>query len=446
MLQRQAGNRAAVLSLQRALEDGVEPAAEADQAEPQLEQIVAEQVAALPDVDGAAVPAPEQVEAAKDEAAGVRDELGELGLAGAGPVADWYRNEVGGDGAAAAPVVEELQAAGGDLDLPSPAPAKPGRLARAKAVMSGAAASVGRGFGAAKRWIGGAATGAATAVKGWFSRTFSREGRRDLGARGQAVVGMGAPVAGHLGYAASAGQAVVDNPATVGAAELVGGSGAADQVHQAGEGAGHFASAAGTSPATLEHPGDFAHSFTSGGFELAHAVASVVGIFFSAIKAGLDVRSAVSTVRVIKGLKEAKRSAARAGASPALVEAVDYAIRQKYEKLIKRALGAAVALAALGVGLAILIANPAGASLAAVILGGIGAGFFLYKLGRWAWKKWKTETLGEKRNKMAQRLYNQMRARDVLALEAVRSLHLVPETVEASPDGPGLIARKLKSA
>jgi hypothetical protein len=151
-------------------------------------------------------------------------------------------------------------------------------------------------------------------------------------------------------------------------------------------------------------------------------------------------------VRVIKGLKDAKRAAARAGASPDLVEAVDYAIRQKYEKLIKRALGAAVTLAAVGTALAILIANPVGASLAAVILGGIGAGFFLYKLGRWAWKKWKTEILGEKRKKMAQRLYNQLRTEDVLAVEAVRSLHLVPETLRHTPDGPRLIARKLKSA
>jgi hypothetical protein len=183
MLQRQAGNRAAALSLQRALEAGVAPALGEDQVGPQLEEVVVEQVGALPDVDAAAVPAPERVEEARDEAAGVRDELGELRLAAGGPMADWYRTKPGGTA--------------------------PGR----------------------RRWSRSSGEPVVTS-------TCLR--RRDLGAEGQAVAGLGAPVAGHIGDVASAGKYVIDNPATAGAAQLVDGSGAAERVHQAGEGAGRL--------------------------------------------------------------------------------------------------------------------------------------------------------------------------------------------------------------
>ena len=175
-------------------------------------------------------------------------------------------------------------------------------------------------------------------------------------------------------------------------------------------------------------------------------MASLVGIFFSAVKAALDLKSVVSTVRVIRGLKAAKRTAIANGTDPAIVEAVDYAIRQKYEKVIKRAIGAAVALTTLGIGLAILIANPVGASLAAIIVGGIGSGVFLYKLGRWAWKKWKTKSVGVKRAEMARRLHSQLVAREALAIDAVRSLHLDPVAVAAAPNGSAMILRKLKSS
>jgi hypothetical protein len=442
MLGHQASNRAALATVQREGEQGAGPAEAADQdgGGQQIEAEVERQVRALPDVDEAAVAAPQQVEAANEEQAAARSELGELGLTRNRALAQWYGQELGGEAAVAPPAVEELQAARDEADLP--APARPGRAARAKAALSSGANWLGGKFGSAATSLRGAASRAA----GWFKSTFSREGRHDAGGKGQAVVGLGAPVAGHAHDVLTATQDVVDNPVTAGTAHLVGGSTAAAQVHQAGEAVGGVGSAGQASGATLEHPAEFARSFTSGGFEAAHAVASVVGVFFSAIKAALDIRSLLSTVQVIRGLKQARQSATAWGSSPAIVEAVDYAIRQKYEKLIKRAIGSMVALAALGTGLALLIANPVGASLAAVIIGGIGAGVFLYKLGRWAWKKWKTESLGEKRQKMAARLYAQMRARDALALEAVRSLHLVPAKLEAAPDGAALIARKLKSA
>ncbi|HTW97959.1 MAG TPA: hypothetical protein VMD59_04240 [Acidimicrobiales bacterium] len=168
---------------------------------------------------------------------------------------------------------------------------------------------------------------------------------------------------------------------------------------------GHDASTAATSStdATLEHPSELIHSFGAGGLELAHQVASVVGIFFSRLEAALDLRSLIGSVRA------AKAEVLALPAAGSLVEAIDYAIRQKYEKIVKRAFGAAAALAGLGVGLAILITNPVGAALAAMIIGGVGAAAFAYKIGRWAWKKWRTKDLGQKRKDIATLLYKQAR-------------------------------------
>jgi hypothetical protein len=261
-------------------------------------------------------------------------------------------------------------------------------------------------------------------------------------------------VAGHLGYALAAGQGIVENRFTEGTARMVGGATAAHQVRETGGQIGQVGQAASPTSATLEHPGDFAHSFTAGGFELAHQIAGVVGIFFSALKAALDIRSLVSSVRVIRALKEAKEEARGQiddlspdpDANKEVIEMIDYAIRQKYEKVIKRAIGSVTALAALGTALAILIANPVGAPLAAVIIGALGASVLVYKIGRWGWKKWQTQTLGKKRAGIAHALYAQVMLDNDLAVEAVRALHLDPDVVKRTPNGGALILRKLKSA
>jgi hypothetical protein len=365
-----------------------------------LAAIAQSQVAVLPDLGPGALPDPAHVQEGRQEADAVQGDLPELGADAQAGLGDWERDELSGGQAPpdARPIVAELAQARGEADLP--APAKPGRLSRAGKAVSSFFSGVGDKLSAAGRAIKGA---------------FSRENRRDVGAKAPTVGAIGGPIAGHV---------------------------------QAGSVGSQFTGLAhgAPPPQTLEHTGDFARSFTSGTFELVHQVAAVAGIFFSGLKAALDLRSLVSSIRVIRALKEAKRTAEATGASKGVVAAVDYAIRQKYEKVVKRALGAATALASLGVGLAILIANPVGASLAAVILGGIGVGVFLYKIGRWAWKKWKTKSLGEKRKQMAQRLYNQIRTGDVGARAAVRALHLDPIEVGSDPGGVALIERKLKSA
>ncbi len=467
-LQTQIGNRAVVALLQRSESHppssvGFRPvqrqgdgAAVAEQVAPvplvppplrserqrlaaQAGPMVNHSVAALPPLRGAGVLNPRRADGLRGEAEVVRDELPDLPRSPA--LASWLRAQQ--DGGAGQPVpeqralAEELEA--GDVDLPEPAPAQPTLVSRAGGVVQGFF-----------RGVGGT-------VRGWgrgMAAAFSREKRRDVGAKMPTVGGAGAPAVGHVDYALAAGQGLVDNRATEGTARLVGGATAAGQVRGTGGQIGQVAHTASPTAVTLEHPGDFARSFTAGGFELAHQIAGLVGIFFSALKAALDVRSLVSSVRVIRALKEAKVEALRDAeefwpdpeANKEVIEMIDYAIRQKYEKVIKRAIGSVTALAALGTALAILIANPVGASLAAVIIGSLGASVLVYKIGRWGWKKWAARSLGKKRAQIAQALHAHVMSGDGLAVAAVRALHLDPDMVARAPNGPALILRKLKSS
>jgi hypothetical protein len=407
----------------------------AAQAAPMIHQ----SVEALPQLAGARAINAGRADALRREAEGVRDDVADFPRSPA--FAAWLgAQQDGGDGQPVRDqraVADELEAGG--QEVLERLPAEPNLLSRAGHAVQGF-------FGRA-----------ATTVSGWgraVTGALSPEKRRDAGAKMPTVGGVAAPTLGHVDYALVAGGALVDNPATEGTARLVGGGGAAGQVRETGGQIGQVAHTASPPTTTLEHPGEFARSFTTGGFELAHQIAGVVGIFFSALKAALDIRSLVSSVRVIRALKQAKADAARAAdefwpdpdANKEVIAMVDYAIRQKYEKVIKRAIGSVTALAALGTALAILIANPVGAPLAAVIIGALGASVLLYKIGRWAWKKWGNQSLGKKRAQIALALHAQVILGDGLAVAAVRALHLDPDVVAHAPNGPALILRKLKSS
>lgn len=293
-----------------------------------------------------------------------------------------------------------------------PKAAPPGRMARAGAALRDAGSSIKRGLTTA----GGAVKSGLSSLGGSIGRGLSSAGRgikglftRDTGSK--AIAGGGAA-------AATVKQGVVE-----------------------------------AAPATFAQPSDLAQSVASGGLELAHAIAALVGMFFSTLKASFDIKSLVSSVRVVQGLKKARAEAKERAQSilgpdedaEKIVEMIDYAIRQKYQKIIKRAIGAAVALAVVGTSLAILIANPVGAPIAALVLGVAGLSMTVYKLARGAWK-WKNDTKGKERLSMAGKLYDQLKRGDPLAVAAVRALHLDPDKVARDPHGYSLIFRKLKSA
>jgi hypothetical protein len=390
----------------------------AAQAAPVVNQVVE----GMPEL-GPEGPDQARVEEARQEADAVQEDVPQL-LPRSPAFASWLSAQQ--DGGAGPPVeeqralVQELE--GGREEVAQPVPAKPGLLSRAASSVKG--------------FFGGVASSIGSKLSGWSSsikEAFSRENRRDVGAK--------APTGGTV---AAGLTAHMDNPLTEVTAHSAGGATAAGEVREAGGQA---------TPPTLEHPGEFAHSFASGTFELVHQVAGLAGIFFSALKAALDIRSLVSSIRVLRALKQAKKDAMEraqeffgADLNQEVVDMVDYAIRQKYEKIIKRAIGSALALAALGTALAILIANPVGAPLAAGIIAGLSISTFVYKIGRKYWKKWFTNSLGKKRADIATELQRQAALNDPLAIDAIRALHLDPDVVAHAPNGPELIMRKLKSA
>lgn len=279
---------------------------------------------------------------------------------------------------------------------------KPGRLARAGAALGRAGTSIKSGATRAGRYIWGGLSSAGGSIKRGFKGLFKRDNAQ-------------------LGISTGGGAAATVKMAATEAA-----------------------------PAALRQPADLGQSVAAGGVELVHAVASLVGLFFQALKASFDIKSLVSSVRVVRALKQAKAQAneqARGQLGPEgeqIVEIINYAIRQKYEKIIKRAIGAAIALAAVGAALAVLIANPVGASVAALVLGVAGLSMTVYKLGRGIWK-WKKNQKGEKRRAMAYKLHASLLRGDALAIEAVRALHLDPLKVRSDPNGDSMIFRKLKS-
>ena len=207
-------------------------------------------------------------------------------------------------------------------------------------------------------------------------------------------------------------------------------------------------------------------------------VMPVVNIIFGAITAIFDFRAGFSSVD--KGvdlelmLEKAEQEADEEGYDPEVIKAVRYAIEQKYSKFYKRhlagltglaATGASIAIVAAGGGIAALLAsNPVGWGIAVGLIG-LGAlyglGLFIYKIGRWIFKK-KKGILGKKRNQMAAVLFDKMTHGDEIAIKALSILGVKPGPEEMQStydqiDGKWskkkyrqsaikLIMRKLKSA
>jgi len=211
-------------------------------------------------------------------------------------------------------------------------------------------------------------------------------------------------------------------------------------------------------------------------------VFGAIGTFFSTISAFLDIKALISTGKKLGKLESVLNQARKSvqGDFPTrkeqeLLDAIQYAIDQKYSKLWIRATSLVGTIAATSAGIAIwaaggitavaLASNPVGWGIAAVILGfGITTGVLiaLYKLGR-AIYKWFTGTKGRIRAEMATKLFNHsVKERTHLAnyaRDAIRSLGLDPSQMSreyniaegrtkarVEENCIQLIARKLKSS
>jgi hypothetical protein len=407
-LQRQAGNRAVTAMVARAGTIPVQRAPSgggtAAPPQPDLATVVKQVVDGLPaSLDERSLVGGGELQEGRQQARDAQEQVSDLHAEEVEPGHEGGGGDVV-DLDATRAQVREMQEAG-SVAVEQPAP--PSRWQRFKSWAGG-------GLSAAGSAVGGALSGAWGGLKRRFG---TREGRRDTGGL----------VQGSGGTAAGLTAKVSDGLAT-------------------------GSVTAPLSAPTLEHTHDWAGSFQSGASEVIHQVTAVAGVFFSALKAAVDARALVSSYRVVKSLKEARRLAMLyTGGQSEVVEAVDYAIRQKYQKIIKRAIGTLTALAALGAGLAILIANPVGAGLAAGIIAAVGAGVTVYKLGRFIYKKVR-DTQGKERARRAEQLFDALADPDprvsTAAKTAVWALKLDPGKVLAAgrEEGVGLLMRKLKSA
>lgn len=197
----------------------------------------------------------------------------------------------------------------------------------------------------------------------------------------------------------------------------------------------------------------------STGAQTAGTVLGYVAAGLGAIAGMLDVRAAISSGRKARALETVMADLkAKNPGDARLIDAIQYAINQKYSKTKIRALkaitgltsaGITIAALVVGVGLAALATNPVGWAIAAVIVGlcaVTGVSIMLYKLGRKLWK-WFKGDLGVQRRKMALALYDRAIAGDALAVQALKELGLDPEKMRSrAAAGEGDAAKAKREA
>jgi hypothetical protein len=178
---------------------------------------------------------------------------------------------------------------------------------------------------------------------------------------------------------------------------------------------------------------------------IVSTVGTAVGVFFSALQAMLDVRAAISSGFKYKALGEIKaKMKAAGGYDDTVLDAIEYAMDQKYKKAIMRAVGfiggaisMSVGIAVLaGAGVVALVSNPAGwgvlTALAAV--GAIiGLSLALYKFGRWIYKRFISGDVRQKRHGFAVKLYQKgVLGSNEHAVAALQALGLNPADLRAA--------------
>ncbi|KDR56111.1 hypothetical protein APPUASWS_018445 [Arthrospira platensis str. Paraca] len=173
-------------------------------------------------------------------------------------------------------------------------------------------------------------------------------------------------------------------------------------------------------------------------------IASIAGVFFAAITSVIDACAMAKSIQTKNSLKELLHETKSQNPgfkqyNPDVVNAVEYAIDQKYEKSGRRALAFSSGLASIGGGIIglVLASNPIGWAIGAALaaLGGLGAvGLLLYKIGHW-FRKRRGGILGKKRNEIATLLYEKLRAGDALAEKALQKLGLPVEAMQQAKEG-----------
>lgn len=162
-----------------------------------------------------------------------------------------------------------------------------------------------------------------------------------------------------------------------------------------------------------------AAELAGGSATLVSQMTAIANIIFAPIDAVLNTKAAIRSGQKISSLEALAQRAKNQGHDEVLVDAIQYAISQKYKKMIARlaslcanlvTFGTSVAVLATGGAIA-LLSNPVGWSIltgiaAAGIL--IASAVTLYYIGRWIWKKCRG-TLGVLRRQMAITLFEKLK-------------------------------------
>lgn len=189
----------------------------------------------------------------------------------------------------------------------------------------------------------------------------------------------------------------------------------------------------------------------------AARVMSVIGVVLQGVAAFFDWHAFLSSTEAANDLKDVlEKSRAQlpkplSTADLQILEAVEYAVKQKTRKAAMRYMQAMAGYASAGVSIAAFVAakavgfaalaallasNPVGWGIAmaiAAIALAVTVGIFCYKIYRWFKKR---KERGQQRQQMATRLVDGVLAGNAIAVQAVQSLHLDPLAISKECGSP----------
>jgi hypothetical protein len=172
---------------------------------------------------------------------------------------------------------------------------------------------------------------------------------------------------------------------------------------------------------------------------IAQKVGAIVGVFLNAIQALFDLRAVISSGMKYRALKQIAADAKKAGHDSAVVDAVEFAMNQKYGKAWMRLISftaattaATVGIIALATGATIaLFSNPVGWGVLTVLAAigvTVGIAYTGYRILNALYKSLKG-TKGKKRREVALVLYEKLVKGDPIALAAINELGLPAQKI-----------------
>lgn len=172
---------------------------------------------------------------------------------------------------------------------------------------------------------------------------------------------------------------------------------------------------------------------------IAQKVGAIVGVFLNAIQALFDLRAVISSGMKYRALKQIAADAKKSGHDSSVVDAVEFAMNQKYGKAWMRLISFAAATTAATIGIIALatgatialFSNPVGWGVLTVLAAigvTVGIAYKGYRILNALYKSLKG-TKGKKRREVALVLYDKLVKGDPIALAAINELGLPAQKI-----------------